>query len=95
MLRYLADGIPLPWEGGPVEWCDYCGGILVVDELTDGTYVWPTHLIHDVSEHYVRPPGLFVLHVQRARRSDVSGSEGVFVEAPRRDAAWWNALSGP
>jgi len=95
VLRYLADGVPLPWEGGPVEWCVYCGALLVVDELTDGTYVWPTHLIHYVSEHLVRPPGLFVLHIQQAPRSEDSSSEGAFVEDPGRDADWWNALSGP
>ena len=96
VLRYLADGFPLPWEGGPVEWCDYCGGILVVDELTDGTYVWPTHLIH----YSVRALCAAARSLRPSRPASppircVGDPEGVFVEAPRRDAAWWNALSGP
>jgi hypothetical protein len=95
VLQHLSAGAPLPWEGGPVEWCFFCGGVLVVDELTDGTYVWPTHLIHYVSEHDVRVPGLFVLHVQRARRPSVPAWGEEFVETGPRDSDWWNSLSGP
>ena len=77
VLNFLAEGTPLPWDGGPVEWCVYCRSILVVDELTDGTYVWPTHPLHYVSEHYVRLPGLFVLHVQRARLEGAGLGRGI------------------
>ena len=94
VLRYLADGLELPWDGGPVETCVYCGAVLVVEELTDGTYVWPTGLVHYVREHYVRLPGLFVLHVQRTRASRAPDSADTFVEVGRRDTDWWNTLSG-
>ena len=95
VLRYLAEGIPLPWDQGPVETCMYCGAVLVVEELTDGTYVWPMGLMHYVLEHYVRLPGLFVLHVQRTRAPKLPGSPEMFLEDGPRDADWWNALSGP
>ena len=93
--HHLEDGLPLPWDGGVVEWCAFCEAVLVVEELTDGTFVWPTHLVHYVSAHDVRLPSRFVLHVQRTRAPTASESEDEFVEVGPRDAGWWNALSGP
>ena len=95
MLRHLTNGIPMPWDGGPVEWCVFCRSVLVVEELTDGTYVWPTHLTHYVSEHDVRLPGLFVLHVQRAQAPIGLPPGQEFVETGPRDSGWWNSLAGP
>jgi hypothetical protein len=95
VLGHLRAGIALPWEQGPVEFCSFCGSVLVVQELTDGTYVWPTGLIHYVDAHAIRLPGLFVLHVKRSPALEVSRQAGSFVEGQRRDSEWWNALSGP
>ena len=95
MLHYLDDGRPLPWDGGPVETCVYCAAVLVVQDLTDGTYVWPTGLVHYVRDHYIRLPGLFVLHVQRTQATRGSVPADTFVEVSQRDTDWWSALSGP
>ena len=67
----------------------------MTEELTDGTYVWPTGLLHYVDEHAIRLPGLFVLDVRRALRRDPSPAPETFVELDSRESAWWNSLSGP
>lgn len=94
VIGYLASGSPLPWEQGPVEWCSFCEAILVVDELTDGTYVWPTGLIHYVREHSVRLPGSFVSHVLREPQQERDHAAIEHVDR-QHDAEWWNALTGP
>lgn len=93
VVEYLAAGSELRWDGGLVEFCSFCGAVLVVDELTDGVYVWPTYLIHSVDEHEVRVPNSFVAHVQRASSGKEPSDAGtVDYDARSHTAEWWNAL---
>jgi len=59
--------------------CDQNNGNL---ELTDGTYVWPSGLVHYVESHDVRLPQRFVTHAEARVDS---------IEQAQRDEDWWSS----
>lgn len=44
--------------------CRFCGMWNGSEDITDGTYVWPSGLAHYLKEHTVRLPAAFVAHVR-------------------------------
>lgn len=48
--------------------CRICGCRNGHQDLTDGTYVWPSGYAHYVEVHGVKPPADFIAHCLRERR---------------------------
>ena len=64
--------------------CRMCGEQNGDLELSDGTYVWPEGLVHNLRKHDVRLPELLVAHAVAAVES---------MERADRDEDWWRSLS--
>jgi hypothetical protein len=62
--------------------CRLCGEVNGDLELTDGTYVWPSGLVHYVEDHDVRVPQPFVAHAEARTDS---------IEQADRDEDWWSS----
>ena len=60
--------------------CRFCEAPNGYRELTDGVYLWPEGLAHDVVDPDVRLPETFVRHVQLMRAD---------VEQAERSSSWW------
>lgn len=60
--------------------CRLCGEANGDLELTDGTYVWPSGLVHYVEDHDVRLQQPFVAH---------AGARIDSIEQAERDEEWW------
>jgi len=91
---HLEHGMPVAWDTVGGSTCALCARSFAVAELTDGTYAWPGYLAHQVGEHDVRLPGLFVLHVRTT--ADVAMDPlGLSADRESMDAEWWRMLPDP
>jgi len=62
--------------------CRICGIDNGDTEYTDGTYLWPSGLVHYIDEHQVRLPASLVTHA--TERLDA-------IEAMDQEVDWWLA----
>jgi hypothetical protein len=65
--------------------CRLCGDAVGSLELSDGVFIWPEGLGHDVEVHDVRLPQRFVDHV---------GCYTEAIEDADVDEDWWRVIAG-
>jgi hypothetical protein len=81
VANYLDTG-RVTWIELSLSICQFCGCENGCAELTDGTYLWPEGLSHDVREHGVRMPARVVDHILECE-----------ARTPHEvDHAWWNSV---
>lgn len=68
VARYVAD----PRFRGPAYFgystCRLCGKNNGTCDMTDGTYTWPEGFGHYITEHMVKPPRDFIMHIRKQVR---------------------------
>ena len=85
VVQYLANGTLARTFMGKSS-CRICGIENGYGEFSDGTYLWPTGLVHYVEAHAVRLPGEFVEHAMKR----LSALEDASVEQ-----GWWRDRTAP
>jgi hypothetical protein len=66
--------------------CRFCGKHNGSLEYTDHVYIWPEGLAHYLTDHQVRLPDEFVLHVERSMDE---------LDEATVDPSWWLTQTGP
>jgi hypothetical protein len=96
VLAYLEQGQPMGSQMG-FSWCRFRCGVpdhcLGSTELTDGTYGWPSGLVHYVRDHQLRLPDEVVLHM--LGQAQFPPLQAALVsEASRMNTSWWATQRG-
>jgi hypothetical protein len=65
-IKYLKDGDTIEQYRG-MSTCRFCGCFNGSEDVSDGTYVWPSGFAHYLEKHQVKPPKEFLEHVRSKR----------------------------
>ena len=94
VIQHLRDNsVPLlSWMG--FSWCRFrCGETnMGSSDLTDGQYIYPEKFVHYISEHFVKPPELFINHIYNYKKPIQRINKKAKYEI---ELEWWKKQIGP